>query len=106
LETNAYATLDAELTTDSASTVVTTVAATATAIAAGSAPMSPPPASPFARLSPVRQPETGQRHSSERDAKFFQRSSARDRLGQSFGQFIEFIVHNFPFILDLSCCGG
>ena len=36
-------------------------------------------------LCSARQPETGQRHASESDAKFLQRRAARDRLGQAFG---------------------
>ena len=52
-----------------------------------------------ARLRLVRQPKTGQRHARETDAEFLQRPAARDRLSQAFGQFIEFVVHNFPFVL-------
>jgi hypothetical protein len=53
------------------------VTATATALAVGFALVSALPASQFAWLSPVRQPETGQRDASEANAKFLQRSSAR-----------------------------
>src|SRR6266496_5375457 len=35
----------------------------------------------------------------EADAEFLQRSASRDGLCQTLGQFIEFIVHNFPFLL-------
>src|SRR5262245_53923799 len=96
--------LDAELTTDSTYAVVPAVAATATALAVGFALVSSPPAPSFACLSPVRQPETGQRHPGQADAKLFQRLPAGGRLGQRLGQFIEFVVHNFPFVLNFSCC--
>jgi len=55
-------------------------------------------ASSFARRD-IRQPKTGQRHASQRDAKLFQRLPSSGRLGQFLGQFIEFFVHNFPFLL-------
>jgi hypothetical protein len=55
----------------------------------------------------VRQPETGQRHSREADAEFLKRRAARDGLGHAFGQFIEFVVHDFSFLssgdLHLRC---
>jgi hypothetical protein len=44
----------------------------------------------------------GEKYTREPDAELLQRSSARYGLGQSLGQFIEFVVHNFPFVLDLS----
>ncbi|SRR6266496_25607 len=47
----------------------------------------------------IRQPKAGQRHAGESDTEFFQRCAARDRLGQALGEFIEFIVHTFPFVL-------
>src|ERR1041385_3088175 len=52
----------------------------------------------IARLRLVRQPEAGQRHAGEADAEFLQRPAPRDGLGHSFGQFIEFVGHNFPFV--------
>jgi len=45
----------------------------------------------------VRQPEGGEHDTREAGAEFLQRPSARDGLGQALGQFIEFIIHNFPF---------
>jgi hypothetical protein len=45
----------------------------------------------------VRQSEAGQRHAGEADAEFLHRRAARDRLGQVLGEFIEFVVHTFPF---------
>jgi len=33
------------------------------------------------------------------DAESLYRLPPCDRLGQSLGQFIEFVVHNFPFVL-------
>jgi hypothetical protein len=47
----------------------------------------------------VCQPEAGQRHPGEADAKFFQRPAARDRFSQVLCEFIEFVVHAFPFVL-------
>ena len=46
------------------------------------------------RLRLVRQPEADQRHAGEADAEFLQRRAARDRLGQTLGEFIELVVHN------------
>jgi hypothetical protein len=46
----------------------------------------------------VRQPEGGQRHAGQPNAESLQRLPPRYGLGQSFGQFIEFIIHNFPFV--------
>jgi len=37
----------------------------------------------------------------EPEAEVPQRLPARDRLGQVFGQFIEFVIHRFAFILML-----
>jgi hypothetical protein len=45
----------------------------------------------------VCQPEAGQRYSGQSDAEFLQRLAPGGRLGQSLGQFIEFVVHVFPF---------
>jgi hypothetical protein len=47
---------------------------------------------------PEEQPEADQRLPGQADAEFLKRRSARDGLGHSFGQFIEFVVYNFPFI--------
>jgi hypothetical protein len=55
-------------------------------------------ASSFARRD-IRQPKTRQRHATQRDAKLFQRLPSSGRLGQFLGQFIEFFVHDFPFLL-------
>jgi hypothetical protein len=46
----------------------------------------------------VRQPETGQRHAGKANAEFLQRRASRDRLSQTFGGFIELVVHSFQFI--------
>ena len=51
------------------------------------------------RLCIVRQPQRGQRDTRETEPEFLQRSAPRDGLGQAFGQFIEFVVHNFAFVL-------
>src|SRR6266498_4471020 len=49
----------------------------------------------------VRQPQRRQRDTREAEAEFLERPAPRDRLGQALGQFIEFVVHNFPFVLVL-----
>ena len=51
------------------------------------------------RLSLVRQPQRGESDSRQADAEFLQRPAPRDGLGQALGQFIEFVVHNLPFVL-------
>ena len=51
------------------------------------------------RLRLVRHPETGQREAGEPDAEFLEHAAPRDGLSHVLGQFIEFVVHNFPFIL-------
>ena len=50
------------------------------------------------RLRLVREPEAGQRHAGEADAESLQRRAARDRLGQALGEFIEWVVHTYPFV--------
>jgi hypothetical protein len=35
----------------------------------------------------------------EARAEFLQGSAARDGLSQVFGEFIEFVIHNFPFVV-------
>ena len=55
-------------------------------------------APPRARLGHACQAKAGQRHASEADAEFLQRRAACDGLGHAFCDFIEFIVHNFPFV--------
>src|SRR5215831_18206612 len=56
---------------------------------------------PRASVSHIRQPKQRQRDACEPHTEFFQRPAAANGLGQSLGQFIEFVVHNFPFG---SCC--
>jgi hypothetical protein len=51
----------------------------------------------FARLRLVRQAKTRQRHAGEADTEFLQRCAPRDRLGHALGEFIELVVHTFPF---------
>jgi hypothetical protein len=43
------------------------------------------------------QTKRGYQRRRQADAEPAERLSARNRLGQFLGQFIEFIVHNFPF---------
>jgi len=43
----------------------------------------------------IRQPEAGQRHAGETEAKLLERRAARDRLGYALREFIEFVVHTF-----------
>ena len=50
-----------------------------------------------ARLGFVAQPQRRQRDAGEAEAELLQRPAPRDGLGKAFGQFIEFVVHNFPF---------
>jgi hypothetical protein len=47
------------------------------------------------RFGVVRQPEAGQRHAREADAEFLQCRTARDRLGEALGKFIELVGHRF-----------
>jgi hypothetical protein len=51
----------------------------------------------LARVYPVGETRHRQRHAREPDAEFLQRGAAGDRLGQTLGQFIELVFHNFPF---------
>ncbi len=51
------------------------------------------------RSGQARQPEASHCHAGQPDAEFLQRLSPRYRLGQTFGQFIEFVIHTFPFVL-------
>jgi hypothetical protein len=53
----------------------------------------------FPRLCLIRQAEAGQRQAGQADAESLQRLPPCCRLGQSLGQFIEFVVHTFPFVL-------
>jgi hypothetical protein len=54
----------------------------------------------------MRQPEAGQRHAGKTDAELLQRRAARDRLGQPLGEFIELVVHVFPFPYRFSASGN
>ena len=47
----------------------------------------------------VRQPEASQRHAGEPDAKLLQCRATRDRLGHTFGEFIELVVHNSSLVV-------
>jgi hypothetical protein len=53
---------------------------------------------PFVRLRLICQPEAGQRYAREAGTEFLQRRAARDRLSQAFSEFIESVVHTFPFV--------
>jgi hypothetical protein len=46
----------------------------------------------------TRKTQEGQRKSRETDAEFVQRCASRYGLSQIFCQFIEFVIHNFPFL--------
>jgi hypothetical protein len=46
----------------------------------------------------VRQPERSQQPQSDSTAQTPERLPARGGLGQTFGQFIELVVHSFPFV--------
>jgi len=47
----------------------------------------------------VRQPEAGERHAREADTESLQCRAARDGLGHALCEFIEFVVHTFPFVV-------
>jgi hypothetical protein len=64
-------------------------------LAAGPTPL----ASALRRRSLVGQSETSQRHARETDAEFLQCPAPRDGLGQALGRYIEFIAHEFPFVV-------
>jgi len=49
----------------------------------------------------VGQSERGQQRSREAGAEAPERLPTRDGLGQALGQFIELVVHNFPFVFGL-----
>jgi hypothetical protein len=49
------------------------------------------------RLRLIRQAEASQRHASQADAEFLERLPPCGCLGQSLSQFIEFVIHTFPF---------
>jgi hypothetical protein len=59
-------------------------------------------AAPLVCLCPVHQPEAGQRHSGQARTELFQRLPPSSGLGHALNQFIEFVVHNFPFVWLLS----
>lgn len=61
--------------------------------------------SPVAGLSGRRKADGRQRKGREADAKSLQRGPPPERLGHGFGQFIEFVVHNFRFVLVFSFHG-
>jgi hypothetical protein len=47
----------------------------------------------------VGQAEAGQHHAGEAGAEFLESCTAGDRLGQTLREFIELVVHTFPFVL-------
>jgi hypothetical protein len=51
----------------------------------------------------VRQPKARQRHPGKPKAEFLQRQPPCCGLGQTFGQFVEFIIHTFPFVFVVCC---
>jgi hypothetical protein len=53
------------------------------------------------RIRPACQPEAGQRYAGQADAELLERLPPGGCLGQCLGQFIEFAIHTFPFILLL-----
>ena len=48
----------------------------------------------------VRQAQRCERDTREAEAEFLQRPASCGGLGQTLGQFIEFVVHNFAFVWD------
>jgi hypothetical protein len=70
-------------------------------------------ASARVRLGLIRQPKVGQRHAGEADAEFLQRGTTCYRLHRGLREFIELVVHVFPFFVLVSgflrlfeCVGG
>jgi hypothetical protein len=57
-------------------------------------------------LRSVRQPQRSQRKAREANAEFLQRPASGYGLGHSFGQFIELVIHNFPFVFVDFCLAG
>jgi hypothetical protein len=47
----------------------------------------------------VCQPEAGESHADQADPEFLERLPPADGLGHAFGEFIEFVIHTFPFVL-------
>jgi hypothetical protein len=76
-------------------TVVETVPATAFNVAAAGCAIFPA----MGRARFVCQPEASQRHTTQAGTEFLERLPPGGGLGQSLGQFIEFVVHTCPFCL-------
>jgi hypothetical protein len=51
----------------------------------------------FFNLHLVRKSKPSKGNPGQADTEFLQRAAARDGLSQAFRQFIECIIHNFPF---------
>jgi hypothetical protein len=51
-------------------------------------------------FSAVLQSKPGQRNAGETNTEFLQRPAPRHGLSHSFGQFIEFVIHDFSFLLN------
>jgi hypothetical protein len=47
----------------------------------------------------VRQPEAGERHARQAGPELLECGTAGDGLGEAFGEFIEFVVHGFVFVV-------
>jgi hypothetical protein len=56
------------------------------------------------RFRHICQAEAGQGHPNQASAEFLERLPACCGLGQTFGQFIEFVFILFPFVLFVCCC--
>jgi hypothetical protein len=54
---------------------------------------------PVAGMSAGRKADSRQCKGGEPDAESLQRRAAGDGLGHALGQFIELLIHNFPFVL-------
>src|SRR5262245_11747776 len=52
------------------------------------------------------QSESHQCHAGEAKAKCLESLTARDRLGHAFGEFIELVVHVFPFAFEAASQGS
>ena len=52
----------------------------------------------------IVQSEPGQSQPGKSDAESLQRRAPRDGLSHAFGEFIELVVHTFPFVFGLLFC--
>ena len=80
--------------------------ATTSAVGAGEARLASALVAGVLGLGFVRQPKRREREAREAEADFLQRCAARDGLREALGEFIELVVHNFPFVFWFCFLGG